>query len=70
MPISATVTAGDLPMPTRNVVLTELENLRTAVLVGVADFEDGMFKTFADTSALIAYLEDVGEAAISDVEGH
>jgi hypothetical protein len=50
--------------------VTKLEALRAAVHVGVADFERGAFKKFADTSALIAHLEKTGKAAIADAEGH
>jgi antitoxin ParD1/3/4 len=48
---------------------TKLEALRAAVHVGVADFGRGAFKTFADSSALIAHFEKVGEAVIAGVEG-
>ena len=45
---------------------TKLEALRAAAQVGVSALDHGEFKEFADASALVAHLNEVGAAAISD----
>jgi antitoxin ParD1/3/4 len=41
----------------------KLEGLRTAALIGLAALDRGAFKDFADTSALRAHLETLGDHA-------
>jgi hypothetical protein len=47
----------------------ELEILREAVLVGIADIEAGRFKEFANFDELDAYLQKIAEEEIGRTGG-
>jgi antitoxin ParD1/3/4 len=49
---------------------TKLETLRAAAQLGTASLDRGEFKEFADASALIAHLNNIGDKALSDPEGN
>ena len=61
-------------MPTRDVVLTdhqaaEIERLRQAARIGMADIDAGRFHAFADAESLGQHLATLADEAIARVNG-